>query len=129
MHAFTKPTQKFLTKLFAGMCLPPEGRKKIDNTNGVFMPLVVERLTEDRYSMSHYYEQNGDLVPDPDMEIWRDENGIFYPVALQQNTGHYSRAIEFGADGKPSGFAPTVQRELVQFMTMWARNLRAQQGL
>lgn len=33
------------------------------------MDLVIEKLGDNHYSLTHYYEQNGDLCPDPDMEI------------------------------------------------------------
>ena len=34
-----------------------------------YMDLVIEKLEVNHYSLTHYYEMNGDLVPDPDMEI------------------------------------------------------------
>ncbi|MDR1210110.1 MAG: hypothetical protein LBK41_07350 [Clostridiales bacterium] len=33
------------------------------------MPLTVERLSGDRIAASHFYEQNGDLMRDPDIEF------------------------------------------------------------
>ena len=37
-----------------------------------YMPLTVERLRGNRISVSHHYEQNGDLMADPDMEFVMD---------------------------------------------------------
>lgn len=37
--------------------------------SGSYMDLHIERFREDAISMTHYYKQNGALVPDPDMEI------------------------------------------------------------
>ena len=34
-----------------------------------FMDLHFEKSGENTFAMAHYFEQNGDLVPDPDMEI------------------------------------------------------------
>ncbi|VVB52179.1 Uncharacterised protein [uncultured archaeon] len=52
-----------------------EGLGVMDVTESVhlksqgFMDLVIERLQENHYSLTHYFEQNGDLCPDPDMTI------------------------------------------------------------
>lgn len=127
MKPINKSTQKILDSLFQDM--KPGTSKKLDNEPGTYMSLSIERLTEDRFSIAHYYEQNGDLVPDPDMELWRGPDGCLYTVALQQNTGFYTRAIEFGSDGKPSGIRPKAQRDLNEFANMWVKNIKAQQGL
>ena len=57
------------------MCNNKEERHiKIDNSDGVFMPLSVEFLYNmgkyEVYSFSHYYKQNGDMCPDPDMTFF-----------------------------------------------------------
>lgn len=49
----------------------PGASRKVDNASGAFMCVCVERVEETQYgpvfSVAHYYEQNGDLVPDPDV--------------------------------------------------------------
>ena len=49
----------------------PGDAKKIDNTNGAFMTVHVELIHQNEhgrhYSIAHYYEQNGDLMRDPDV--------------------------------------------------------------
>jgi putative NIF3 family GTP cyclohydrolase 1 type 2 len=55
---------------------------KIDNSKGAFMPVVFEFIGKIEingepaklYSLAHYYEMNGDQVPDPEMEIYKTEN-------------------------------------------------------
>lgn len=127
MKALNKATQKVLDRLFADLAVG--SAKVVDNAPGAFMALHVDRLAENRFSLAHYFTQNGDRVSDPDMELWRGPDGLLYPVALQQSTGFYTRAIEFGQDGKPSGVRPRANAELVSFATMWVRNLRHQQGV
>jgi len=34
-----------------------------------FMDLIIEKIAPDQISITHYYEQNGDLVPDPDVTV------------------------------------------------------------
>jgi len=126
MRAINKKAAAILSSIVEGM--EPGTSKKIDNTGGTFMPLSVERLTEDRYSMAHYFTQNGDLCADPDMEFWRGPDGKFYPIAIQQIYG-YQVAMTFGADDKPSGTYPRAQREQAVFAAQWLDNIKSQQGL
>lgn len=91
--------------------------------NGPYMPLVIERHGS-MATVSHYYEQNGDSVPDPDMEFRILPDGSWLPVAIQHNTGHYSRAI-FEKDGKEYVRIQAL-KELKSFARMWACNLLAQ---
>lgn len=127
MKAINKSAQKVLEALVAG--LEPGSSKKFDNAKGVYMALSVERLSEDRFSIAHYFEANGDLVADPDMEFWKGPDGRFYPVAIQMSTGHYQQAIQFGDDGKPKGYAPKAQAEQASFAASWLRNVKSQQGV
>lgn len=127
MKPISKAAQKFLDTLVAG--LEPGSSKKIDNAPGEYMALCVERLTEDRFSLAHYFEQNGDLVPDPDMELWRAPNGRVYPVNITQSFGGFRRVLTFGDDGKPASFSPRGQRELASFAALWFRNIKLQQRL
>ena len=56
-----------------------------------FMDLVIEKIWDNRISLSHYYEQIGDLMSDPDMEIIVDhKNEILRSATFQQdNMGFY----------------------------------------
>lgn len=46
-----------------------QNHRRIDNAPGSFMAVVVEKIGPARYSVAHYYKQNGDLVADPDLEF------------------------------------------------------------
>ena len=94
---------------------------KIENSG--FMPLTVEKHGE-QVVVAHYFEQNGDLVPDPDMEFYAKDERDWVPVAIQHATGHYVRSARI-ANGIWL-FEPGAVRELNQFSRMWARNLLAQ---
>jgi len=124
MKPISKAAQNVFDRLVYG--LEPGQARKLDSEDG-YMPLHVERLSADRYSLAHYFEQNGDLVADPDGEFWRGPDGRVYPVALQQCTGHYTRAVEFNAAGQPARFSPRAGRELASFAGMWLRNIKVQQ--
>ncbi len=60
-------------------------------SNGSYMPLVIEKH-DSHIMLTHYFEQNGDLVPDPDMEFQISEDG-WYPVAIQFAIGTYRRCV------------------------------------
>jgi hypothetical protein len=101
--------------------------RKIDNSGGTYMAVHVDRLGPSTVSLAHYYEQNGDLVCDPDGVFVRTDAG-WLPVALQLCTGHCVRAIELGEDDRPVGVRPRALRELIEFTSMWLRNISDQQG-
>lgn len=105
---------------------------KIDNTNGAFMPVSVNFLGETElgpiFSVTHYGEQNGDLMSDPDMTFLKGGDGNYYPGSFRNDyIGLYQECLWI--DGSEVKFAPRLQRELASFTTTWMRNIREQQGL
>lgn len=125
MRPLNTATAKILDALTAG--LQPGEARIIDNSDGTYMPTHVNALGGSRFSVTHYYTQNGDLVPDPDGEFYRTAHGTWFPVALQHCTGHYTRAIEFKGTAMHS-FRRRAYAELRSFATAWMRNIREQQG-
>ncbi len=82
--------------------------------------LVIERHGE-LISVAHYYEQNGDLVPDPDVELHYPS---WIPTAITQALG-YRREKFIERDDKT--FVDTrFHKEVSSFLTMWAGNIKAQ---
>jgi hypothetical protein len=108
------------------VCRPAIGAHfKIENDP--YMPLSVEVIGQCLVSVTHYYEQNGDLVCDPDMVFYTGyglENG-WVPVSIQHNTGSYTRATEIEND-QIARWYPRAQAQLTTFANMWARNIKAQ---
>ena len=126
MRTLNTKATKVLEALTKGLL---EGTsRKVDNTNGAWMPVSVEHLYGTHYRTAHYFEQNGDLVPDPDVEFLKTPEG-WVPLAIQQCTGHYSRPIRLSDDGTTiTGIAPRAYADLVSFCNMWMSNVAAQQG-
>ena len=85
-----------------------------------YQRLVIERHGE-MISVAHYFEQNGDLVADPDVELHYPS---WVPTAITQAYfGYRQKFIE--RDGKT--FVDTrFDREVSSFLAMWARNIQAQ---
>lgn len=88
-----------------------------------FMPLVIEKLSEDDniliISIAHYYKMNGDLVPDPDMEV---------RVYLEQKVAEaltYQDMYTY-QDVYKAGSSMRVKKELNRFLLRWLKNIKAQ---
>lgn len=85
-----------------------------------YQRLVIERHGE-LISVAHYFEQNGDLIPDPDVEL---HYPTWTPTAITQAIG-YRREKFIERDGKT--FVDTrFHRDVSSFLVMWARNIQAQ---
>ena len=125
--------QKVMEKLIEG--ISQGGNKKIDNTGGAFMSVSVERVGSiswgPLFSVTHYYEQNGDLMSDPDMVFLQGASGKFYPISYQQDgLGIYQEVIaETDEDGKVLKYRPKLSKELATFANQWMRNIKDQQKL
>jgi hypothetical protein len=108
--------------------LSPGTSRRIDLTNGAFMPLSVECLAENLFSTTHYFEQNGDLMPDPDVTWWKSPSGAWVPLSIQHSTGHFTEAVELEG-GKPVRYRPRALKDLINFAAMWLSvNFVQQQG-
>ena len=110
-----------------------KGRNKVfvfgdDPSKDTFMPLTVSILRRNGkevfISIAHNYEQGGDLLCDPDVELRIDtEMGIVDPIAIQHATGQYSRVY---VDETRTKFYPARRADLMSFLGHWFRNLRSQ---
>lgn len=89
-----------------------------------FMPLTIEKHG-DQIIVAHYFEQNGDLVPDPDVEFVDLGGDDWLPVAIQHSTGRYCRAADKSTAGNWL-ISKRAMADLRSFVRLWARNLRSQ---
>lgn len=107
---------------------------KIDNTKGTFMPVYVEFISKCKlgqiYSVTHYYEQNGDLMRDPDMEFIKGGDGKYYPISFWQDSPLVrDEPLTWGRDGEMISYNEKRQAALVTFANTWMKNIKGQQGL
>lgn len=136
MKGLSKAACKVVDKLVSQAGI--EGHVKINNSDGAFMPVIVERIGQnvdflgtvvDIYSVSHYYEQNGDLVPDPDVTLavkQEKEGTLAYPLTIQ-NSFRYEEAM-FVNNGDWL-YRKKSYNDLVKFCNMWMKNIKYQQSL
>lgn len=111
------------------------GYTKIDNANSSFMPVSVEEiLNNDKYmivSVAHYYDQNGDLLCDPEMcFIYIKAVDSYMPSYFKQDgfLGREQESVLF-EDGIIKGVRTKLQADHTSFANMWLRNIKNQQNL
>lgn len=91
--------------------------------NEPYLRLSIERH-DNKVTVTHYIEINGDLVSDPDMEFVIGADDNWYPVAIQYADGSYYRA-RFSKNG--ADFVNLKNAEgLKRFSDLWAKNIRDQ---
>lgn len=111
-----------------------DGYVKIDNSNGSFMPVSLEVIFEnEKYriiSMAHYFEQNGDLMADPEMCFihLKGMNSFIPSYYKQDNLGIEQESVLF-KDGIIKGVRTRMQTSHTVFANMWLRNIKQQQNL
>lgn len=106
------------------------GARKFDNAKGVFMAVAIDRHTERHYSVAHYYEQNGDLMADPDMTFFKSADGEVYPCTFQQdNLAIYRIGLDITVEGVIEAENAEEQAGQAEFANGWMRNIAEQQGL
>lgn len=108
------------------------GYVKVDNTGNSFMPVSVEILSDIgnrvNVSIAHYYEQNGDLMADPEMCFYIVNGSVFPYYFKQDNVGMEEDSIIF-EDGEIKGYKEKMQRDHATFANMWLNNIKEQQEL
>ena len=133
MKAINQQARKVMDLLVEGADIEASESKKIDNTKGAFMTVHVEVVAlcnlGQIYSIAHYFEQNGDLMRDPDMEFIKGADGEYYPISFWQDAPPVrSEAVEWKGN-EISGIRPKLQAELATFANTWMKNIKEQQGL
>ena len=107
---------------------------KLDSSKGVFMPLSVEFLYNvgkySVYSFSHYYIQNGDMCPDPDMTFFVEtkEPKKIIP-ATYQDSYTYREICEISSLGELKVNGLMKLADLCSFSKLWMKNIFYQQDL
>lgn len=97
------------------------------STASGFMDLHFDRLhAEDGavvIALAHYYEQNGDLCSDPDMEIrvWPDRHVAEALTFQMANPSVYTVVYP-----EPGMVNPRAKKDLNDFLNTWLRNTLAQ---
>ena len=125
MRTLSRTSSAVLDALTKGLAVGDA--RTVDNSDGAYMAVHVDRLSDNLYSVAHYYNQNGDRVCDPDGTFLKTCAG-WLPVTLQLCTGHFTQAVQLDGRNQPTGYSPHALKELSSFASMWLNNIRNQQG-
>jgi hypothetical protein len=102
------------------------------HTEGPFMDVSVECIGKcnlgPMFSIAHYYEQNGDLMRDPEMCFIKGGDGEYYPYYYRlDGLGIEQEAVTWDIDGTVKRVNPLWQRSQAAFAGTWMRNIKNQQ--
>ena len=141
-----------LNRIFGEMDSDSNQHRKFESGHSAMMPLVAEVIMglehstkydpskEETYvdfvSLAHYYEQNGDLMRDPEVVMQRVKNPVpesatgedqylFFPAVFQQdNLGFYQQLIKYeeGSNAFNVYVKNKLQAELTEFVENWVAN-------
>jgi len=135
---------KFSTKIFCELIDKMQGKQHLKIINEPFMPLTIERIGHiywengELVSLCHYYQQNGDLMQDPEMCFvmvdQREKDKTAYdkvmivPYLYQQaNLGIYQESMLF-KNNVVVHCDTDLQAEQTNFANQWLQNI-VQQGI
>ncbi len=114
-----------------------EGLKKVGdhqqwNNDSSFMAACVEIIGRTGLgplvSIAHYYQQNGDMMRDPDVVFVIGADQHVYPISYRQDgMGIYQEAAVV-EDGKWK-VRPKMQSDICSFCNQWMQNINEQQQL
>lgn len=130
MKELNKKATAIFRRLIEGLDQPGANRK-IDNATGGIMAVSVEVVDRTQYgpivSVAHYYEQNGDLMADPEMTfLVVSAAGTVVPLTYRQDgLGINQEAARI--EGKKLLMNKRLQRDLATFANQWMRNILNQQ--
>jgi hypothetical protein len=99
--------------------------------NEQFMPVCVEATGTTPQgalivSVAHYYEQNGDLMADPEVTFVVTRDDYVFPITFRQDSLGVDRQYVRWEGGKMYGNLP-MQNDLATFCNKWLENIRHQQ--
>lgn len=135
-----KTLNKTATKIFLRLVDMAKDKEdnyiKIDNTEGTFMPLSVERVGNiedfECFSLAHYGEQNGDLMADPQMEFLLIQNkrgSLVIPYSFRNDYMGVNRMDILIENNSLKGFRRKAIADNIVFANMWLVNIKNQQKL
>jgi hypothetical protein len=123
LKCLDKEAKETLNRLVS---MTTDGYAKIDNSD--FMAVIIEKLPDNSVSVAHYGKLNGDLMADPEMVFWLNDDEWYPCYYLNHYAFVEQNAVQF-QDGKPSAIKRELQKDMVDFANGWLRNIKEQQDL
>lgn len=112
---------QFVMKM-AGEVLRGEVDSKTFEAGAGFMPVTIEQVGDNFIAISHYYEQNGDAMADPDMEFAYDNDRKTLQARTYQQDALQRYDEVYGDDG----YNEELEEELNLFAHEWFQTIEKQ---
>ena len=141
---FMKTINKTATEVFCRLLRKLAERQYIKLVSEGYMPLSMECILENietpygdakLYSLCHYFEQNGDLMRDPEMCFLVVDNrtesnqyeliGIYPQMYRLDSLGIDQESIRI-ENSKMVSFREAMQRDHAIFACLWMKNIKQQ---
>lgn len=115
-----------LTAGLEGPTVSENSHCKVANSEA-FMPVHVEHIGNNEYSIAHYGKQNGDLMRDPEMVFHRNGDRI-HPIYFRND---YVGTEEFSARRINGSWEVNDRMQYLHtlFANQWLLTIKDQQGL
>ena len=97
--------------------------------SGGIMSVHVECIGKNRYSVAHYYDQNGDLMSDPQMTFWVCGRNVFPCSYTLHSFGRFEVSTRFDENEMPVEFCENLQKGHANFADFWMMNIEEQQDI
>ena len=114
-----------------------EGLQKVGdhqqwNNDSSFMAACVEIIGRSGLgplvSIAHYYQQNGDMMRDPDVVFLIGADQHVYPISYRQDGLGVNQEAAFVEEGQWR-VRTKMQADICSFCNQWMRNINEQQQL
>ena len=129
MQAINQKAKAVMDRLTSGIT-EENSYTRIDNNkpeSGI-MAVIVEWVGDcklgDIFSIAHYYEQNSDLMSDPEMTFLKAQDGRYYPLSYKLDSLGVYREGVIWEDGEPSKINVREQRDEATFTGTWMENIK-----
>lgn len=96
------------------------------------MPLSIEQIGIGPrggmlISVMHWYEQNGDLMRDPDVEIEiLPDTGEWLPLSYRQDSAGLFQEAQIDINGELMRASERFVKDIQRFLKLWDRNIGEQ---
>jgi len=113
-----------------GACKTLDKHEYLPERKSGIMSVHIECIGENRHSVAHYFEQNGDLMSDPQMTFWVASGKVF-PTSFTQHgaISIFQNAILFDEHNQPHSSRVNLLIELSEFVNDWMDNIKDQQDI
>lgn len=105
----------------------PGAHLRLDMPN--FDRLTIENIGPNQISVAHYFEQNGDLIADPEI-VFFTGSLVWTPLAIGQVMTGWREVAWLNDDATAlDRYLPRAHTDVAVFAEQWARNIKMQRWL